>query len=454
MGGMTVLVISSSSARRTLRRWALAYVLCCASSLWSAPAPVSAQPPVDAALPETGAVCEELASFDRLMRSFLCEHKVPGGSLAVTRHGRLVYARGFGYADVERGEPVQPDSLFRIASVSKPITAAAVLQLVDRGKLRLDDRVWSILSAAPGWAGPGYADPHLGEITVRQVLQHRGGWDREASEDPMFRTREIATQLGIQPPAASRDIVRYMLGRPLDFEPGARYAYSNYGYCVLGRVIEQVTGTDYESYVRTELLAPLGIHRMQIGRTLPVGRAAGEVRYYEPHSQTGPSVFGTPLDDPVPAPYGTWYLEAMDAHGGWIASAIDLVRFAARLEVSGPAGTLSECSQRAMIARPPGAAGREADGALRQTYYGLGWMVRPVGGGGGCCNVWHAGLLPGSSSLLVIRHDGLCWAVVFNSSATAGGRAPADEIDALVHQAADAVEAWPAEDQFPTWLQF
>jgi N-acyl-D-amino-acid deacylase len=81
-----------------------------------------------------------------MMRSFMTENELPGSSLAVAKDGRLVYARGFGYADVEKQEPVQPDSLFRIASISKPVTSVAISRLIDAGKLTLDDRVFDILN--------------------------------------------------------------------------------------------------------------------------------------------------------------------------------------------------------------------------------------------------------------------------------------------------------------------
>lgn len=404
----------------------------------------------DEPLPETGAACESLASFDQLMRSFLRDNRIPGGALAVAKDGRLVYARGFGYAHVEGKEPVQPDSLFRLASVSKPITGVAILQLVEEGRLRLEDRALEILADWPE-AAESDIDPRWRDVTLLELLQHRGGWDRGVSYDPMFRSVEIARSLGIEPPAASRDVVRYMLSQPLDFDPGARYAYSNFGYCLLGRVIEQVTGTDYETHVRTRLLAPLGIHDVRVGKTLPAGRIDREVHYYEPHPQTGPSVVGRPLGAPVPGPYGTWYLEAMDAHGGWIASAIDLVRFGSRVQVAAPAGVLSPSSLSALAARPAGSAGTNTDGTPRETYYGLGWSVRPVGRARR--NLWHNGLFAGSSTILVLRHDGLCWAVLFNTSGTADGQPPANKIDGLVHEAANAVERWPAEDQFPAWLK-
>ncbi|MHB8863453.1 MAG: serine hydrolase domain-containing protein [Pirellulaceae bacterium] len=405
-----------------------------------------------AAIPERGTTCDALVSFDRMVRSFLCENNVPGAAVAVARRGHLVYARGFGYADVERREPVEPDTLFRIASISKPLTAAAILTLADEGRLALDTPAICHLPQAAQGATDQIRDLRWHDVTVRHLLQHRGGWDREESFDPMFRSVEIARHVGRQPPAAPLDILQYMLSRQLDFEPGLRYAYSNFGYCLLGRVIEGVSGTDYETYVRREVLNPLGITRMRIGKTLPSGRADGEAHYYEPGSPTGPVVVGENLGVLVPRPYGAWYVEAMDAHGGWIASAVDLVRFASQLQHPRPSGILSRESWEATTACPSGAAGHDSNGIAKESYYGLGWSVRPAGDEGEY-NLWHVGRFSGSSTLLVIRHDGLCWAVLFNTSEISAGQAPAEKIDPLLHHAADAVESWPECDLFRDFLQ-
>src|SRR4051794_40534569 len=103
-------------------------------ALAASAAGLGAAPPVLRDVPVSGAADPELAPFDALMKSFLTRHGVPGAALAVTRGGRLVYARGFGVADTARKTPVQPDALFRVASVSKPITAVAVMRLVERKK--------------------------------------------------------------------------------------------------------------------------------------------------------------------------------------------------------------------------------------------------------------------------------------------------------------------------------
>lgn len=393
-------------------------------------------------VPVTGRGDPRLASFDRLMTKFMAENKVTGAALAVARRGRLVYARGFGYADVETKEPVRPRSLFRIASVSKPFTSAAVLQLIERGKLSMDDRVVDVLSVRPNpQAEPiAPADARLRQVTIRLLLQHRGGWDRDKSFDPMFRPIRIAREFGAEPPAGPGLILASMWKRPLDFNPGERYVYSNFGYCVLGRVIEKVSGQSYEAYVRKEVLGPLGIHTMQIGKTLESGRAPNEVRYYVGGKEkTARAVLGPKRGEQVPLPYGGWYLEAMDAHGGWIASAPNLVRFASALAPGHH--LLKPPTIKMMFARPEGRAGHTAKGAPKPVYYACGWQVRELGGGRR--NTWHSGYLDGTTSLLVRRFDGLDWAVLFNSDTTADGKNPTNEIDPLIHDAADEVKEWP-----------
>jgi CubicO group peptidase (beta-lactamase class C family) len=409
---------------------------------------VAAEPEVTEAqadaLPITGKDDPRLASFDRMMVAFVKQHKVSGATLAVAKDDRLVYARGFGYADMRRKEATRPNSLMRIASVSKPITAAAILLLVQQGKLKLTDHVWDLLKELEAKRDPhGKIDSRWKVITVLEALQHTGGWDRAQSFDPMFRSVMIARALHMAPPAQARDVVRYMMGQPLDFDPGQRYAYSNFGYCVLGRVIEEVSGQTYEQFAQRQVLAKLGIMDMQIGKTPAGQRAAREVTYYAPNDKTGTVVVGPELGKKVPLPYGAWYLEAMDAHGGWIASAPDLVRFGAAL--NRPGRLLHGQSLMNLVARPRGQAGLDKKGKPSDVYYGCGWRVRLVGQGR--MNTWHTGRLDGTESLLARRWDGLTWAVLFNTSA--GGKLAGD-IDPLLHRAADQVKIWPAEDLYGT----
>ena len=396
------------------------------------------------ALAQDGALATNaLPSFDREMEAYMQPRGIPGGALAVVKDGRLIYAKGYGWADRAGQEKVQPDSLFRIASISKPITAVAVLKLVEQGKLRLEDRAFELVQLSPP---PGKTpDPRLAAITIRQLLQHAGGWDRDQSFDPMFRPGLIAQELGAPAPAGPEVVVRYMLGQRLDFDPGTRFAYSNFGYCVLGRVIEELTDTPYDAYVRKNVLAPARITTMRIGASLENARAPKEVRYYSPSNATGRSVFPT-APGRLPVGYGTFNLEAMDAHGGWLASAVDLAKFAAALDDPAHSPLLVPATLKAMYERPAAPLGRKKDGTLEPSYYALGWQVRPVGDQGKA-NYWHSGSLPGTNTLLVRRWDGLSWAALFNQRSE-GGPLPDGDIDAALHRAAADVKVWPPHDLF------
>ena len=278
-------------------------------------------------VPTTGTAPPELLSFDTTMTGLMSTYTVPGAALAVVHDGKLVLARGYGYANLSSNTPVQPDSLFRIASITKPHTAAAIMKLIERGQLSLTDHAFQILSNIQPL--PGYTeDPRISQITILELLNHTSGWYGEADGtgyDPMFDVVHIAQAAGVTPPADCHTIVRYMLGRPLDRDPGTYYSYLNFGYCVLGQVIEQVSGETYESFVTANVTGPLGNDRSQFGSTLTA--LPGEVTYYDyPFAPLANSVFPTG-PSLVPWPYGGFSLEAHHANGGLVSSTIDLLRF-------------------------------------------------------------------------------------------------------------------------------
>jgi len=393
----------------------------------------------DSNIPMTGTAVPGMESYDRVIPHLMRKYHIPGGAVAVVKNGRLVLARGYGLADKRRKQPIQPDFLFRIASISKPITAVAILKLVEEGRLDLDAKAFQILNHLRPPAGRT-VDPRISQITIRQLLQHSGGWDPKQSFDPMFIPIKAARAVNAPAPASCETVIRYMLGQPLDFTPGSRFAYSNFGYCVLARVIEKVTGRSYEEYVQTQVLAPMGISRMRIGHTLLEECAEGEVCYYDyPGARRVQSVFRAGRRF-VPRPYGGFHLEAMDAHGGWIASAIDLMRFVTAVDGdSTPPDILKPETIRLMVSRP----------ALPQWkgssyYYGMGWNVRPVRGD---ANWWHTGGLPGTRTIIVRTHHGLAWTALFNSRPK-DVKAFTRELDKTLWQAAREVTKWPTHDLF------
>jgi len=375
-----------------------------------------------------------LESFDELLRSFVEQHAVSGVALAVGRAGELLYARSMGFANVDEKLPVEPHSLFRVASISKPVTAVAVLRWVERGELSLDACVWELLKLAEPM------DARWKRVTIRQLLQHTGGWDRNASIDPMFMSVEFATEAGTPPPAGPREVIQAMLKRSLDFDPGTQYAYSNFGYCLLARVLESLPGArgrGYEQIVREDLFAPVNALSPRLGKTLTT--TTDEVRYYVQPPETADSVF-TPGQQ-VPLPYGAWNLEAMDSHGGWISSAPDLVRFAMGCDEAaaepnaGRQSLLTRPSIDEMFSAPTSHTPKEPG-----IWYGLGWNVRHTIGGTGR-NTWHMGALDGTSTILVRRSDGMTWCVLFNMRKNAAGEELARLIDPLLHVAANAVRS-------------
>jgi N-acyl-D-amino-acid deacylase len=385
---------------------------------------------------------ERFASYDRLMHDFMKEHRVPGAAVAVTHQGRVVFARGYGYSDIAAGEVAQPTSLFRIASISKPITAVAILQLIEQKKLKLDDKVFEALNSEDDIKAAGDKfDPRLREITIRHLLEHRGGWDRGQSFDAMFQSVRFAKQVGVKAPADQAAIIKAMFSQKLDFDPGERYAYSNFGYCLLGRVIEKISGQDYPDYVKKKVLAPIGITTMRIGATRLGGRAKNEVRYYQPG--IGKSVFDADLDKEIPHPYGAWNLESMDSHGAWIASTVDLAKFAAAFDDPDNCPILNRQSIELMYRRPPGLAGHEDDGSKKDVYYSLGWSNRVLGDGK--LNHWHTGSLPGTAAILIRRHDGRNFVALLNCRVSPSANHLGRAIDSLLHKAANEVTDWPTE---------
>lgn len=329
---------------------------------------------------------------------------IPGFQAAVSRQGRVIYERGVGYADLNCGAQVETDSLFRIASLSKPITAVAILKLIERRVLRLDDRVTELL--ADFIAGPTYVqDKRWHKITVRHLLEHRGGFDRSLQGDQQFIWYEKAADaFDEERPANAKAIVRYAMTQPLAFEPGCKSVYSNLGYNILGRVIEQISGTDYQSFVQKEIGTPAAIGTMTIGKTRASERHEREAAYYEmpctfssqgvPRATqaTGRSLF--PGDPPeVEIPYGaSFVIESMDAHGGWLLSASDMVRFVCAIEgYGGSARLLGEEAVREMTHAPAGDVDLES-------YYAKGWRI--ISGG----EIWtHNGALVSSTGALATR---------------------------------------------------
>lgn len=318
----------------------------------------------------SGARREALASA---AHAFMAECAIPGLSVAIAKHGKFSYRQAFGFADIKKKEPVDASSLFRIASASKPITSAAIFTLIEHGQLVLDAKVFgpdAVLGTAYG--KPPY-NPGLDRITIEHLLTHTSGGWAKGSDDPMFQHPEADHK------ALIAAVLKY---RPLDFAPGAHYAYSNFGFCVLGRVIERVSGMGYADYVCKHILQACGIDGMRIGGN-GGKRAPDEVRYYD---QEG----GDPYNVDV---------TRLDAAGGWLAMPVDLARFATRVDgFPTDANILQQETITVMMT-----------GSVANPHYAKGWEVSGRG------TWWHIGDLPGCSAVVVRTSSGYCGAACMNA---------------------------------------
>ncbi|TKK89883.1 hypothetical protein FDA94_08380 [Herbidospora galbida] len=342
--------------------------------------------------------------IEGLVETFMKYYDVPGLSLAISVDGRLVHAEGYGVADRASGEKVTAASRFRIASVAKPITSAAVMKLAETGRLSTIDLVFGNSGHLARFGTP--TDPRVEDIIVLHLLRHSsGGWPYRP-DDPMFGDPSLDHQ---------QLITSVLANRPLNHDPGTRYAYSNFGYCVLGRVIEEVTGESYEAYVRREILAPCGIFDMELAGDTLADRRPGEVVYYD---QNGGDPYGMAVT-------------RMDAHGGWLARASDLLRFLARVDGSATPPDILDPDWIAYMTKPSGLAG--SDG------YACGWSVHGSRWG-------HGGDLPGSTSLLR-RIGGFGVAALINTRYLKDASDPLDTnagLSKLVEAIHDQVDHWPA----------
>ena len=432
----------ASMSFHTARTIACLAVLVSCGEPSTSPPPLTTPPQQD--FPITGAAVVGMEPYEQTVRDLMKKYNIPGGSVAVVRDGRLFYARGFGFADVENKTPVQPDALFRIASVSKPITSAAIMKLVEEGKLRLDDRVAPLiadLAAAPG----ATVDPRWDQITIRHLLNHTGGWDRNKPNggfDPIDRPLIAAAAVNAPAPASSETLVRYMKGMPLDFNPGEKHAYSNFGYIILGRVIERLSGMRYEDYVRARVLQPVGASRTQQGKSRMKDALTDEVKYYMAGAGLNwpmvQSVF--PGEGIVPLNYGGYHLEAGDASGAWVSSTIDLLRFV--VKVDGRASPPDILSAGLVAEMTSNGATVCADGSC---YYAGGWVVRPVQDGA----TWsHGGDLPGTKAILVRSFYNISWVALFNTGAP---NSLINELDAALWGALGQMTSFPTQDLFSTF---
>jgi CubicO group peptidase (beta-lactamase class C family) len=354
-----------------------------------------------------GSPGQQRGEMGRIAQAFRQQFSVPASSIAISRNGQFVYDQAVGMGDRQHLTQVQQSSQFRIASVTKPITSVTIFSLIEQGKLKLTDKVFGPSGVFGIKYGKPPYKPYITDITVDDLLTHTsGGWPNDNTDPMMHNDGWDHTKL----------ITETIANVPITYPPGTHWAYSNFGYCVLGRVIEQVTGQPYASYVQANILAPCGISTMQIAANKESQRASNEVVYYGQYSED---------------PY-KMNVTRMDSHGGWIASSTELVQFLNHVAgAPGIPALLKPATIQIMTtpapAYPPGLA-----------RYARGWMVRDNGAG----NWWHSGSLPGSTTIMVRTSTGMCWAALTNTRTQ-----PSNEMDTALDQM-----MWNMVRTVPGWV--
>ena len=344
---------------------------------------------------------EELEGLDKKVRAYMRRWELKGASLAITRNDSLLYAKGYGWADQELDEEMQPSHIMRMASVSKLITAAGIMVLQDRDSLSIQDTVFGpsgILNDS--LFNSVIKDKNYHKITVEHLLRHQGGFYR----DPLFSSRDVKHQLQLDQPPVKEDFYRLVLGRRLSFAPGSWQRYSNFGYLLLSEIIEKVTGMQYEEFIRNEVLAPAGCYDMHIGGNYYEDKRTNEVRYYT-HNGDGKYIEDySDNGEMVERCYGGNNIPLLSGAGAWCASPAEIARFVAAID-----------------GRPevPDIISKEALDQMIEYFdketYSLGWNdTTPEKG-------WsRTGTLSGTCALVRQFPDGECWVMITNTSTYRG----------------------------------
>jgi CubicO group peptidase (beta-lactamase class C family) len=368
---------------------------------------------------QTGIPAGSMSQCDTQMQTFLTNYQIPGATLAIAKNGKLVYMRAFGTANQAGTELTQPYHMFRIASISKPITSIAIMKLIENGQLSLSDKPFGpggILNADSYFANANVTDPRVYNITIQNLLEHSAGWNRDVpispnplppypwgygGSDPIDFPLHVTQSLGEPNPVTRRAMIKFLIQKGLDFTPGTAFAYSNVGFLVLGEVIEKKTGLTYENYVKQNIFAPLGIYDIRLGKTLLADKQEREGEYI--NAFTTLSAYGT--GQIVPSQYGGVSIEAMDAHGGWIATSRDLVRLLTAVDNFPSRPDILSAATIQTMTTP----------SANNINYAKGWQVNSAG------FWWHGGSLPGSYSWMVRTNGQLTWAVIMNKRSESSG---------------------------------
>jgi D-alanyl-D-alanine carboxypeptidase len=258
---------------------------------------------------EVKIIQKDIATIDSRITDFMNKYNIPGSTLAISKGGKLVYQKGYGFADKESKTLVTPNNRFRIGSQSKTLCAVAIIKLVQDNKLKLTDRVFgqgAILGTEYGNAA-NYTDD-LKNITVHHLLNHSAGaWGTFDQQGDI---------MGQVVNASNKDFLSHIITNyPLKTKPGSRHSYANFGYFVLARIVEKASGKNYLSYLNEEVFRSIGLkYKIELSGPSLAQKKTEEVKYYP---QTPADEFYT---------YANLNFDRRDGPGGLVMSGSDLLR--------------------------------------------------------------------------------------------------------------------------------
>lgn len=374
-----------------------------------------------------GLSTSRLNSIATAVQDYMTDHNLPGLSLAIAREGRLVYARGFGYADTSDGEVADPLHRWRIASVSKTVTATAALRaLEDSGPWSLDSKAFGTGALFASDYGDTATYPYSGNekaITLRQLMNMTAGW---GSEGKLWYYD--APEYG----ADHSLIIDYQLDSVgSTWVPGTHYRYNNFNYQVVARIPEKITGLAYGSYCNQQIFQPCGMTSMAEGSRTAAGRLSREVAYY------AGNYYGSPE---------TVWPTRMDGSTGWICKPSDLLLLGRRID-GNPRQTDIIGSYALSQMRAPNL---QPDDDFNTSYYGMGWYS---GGRNGITWWQHNGSMAGTQAILVVSDDGSQSFAFAANSVEDSDKYSSTFRNIILDQmkAIDDADAWPTTDHFRVW---
>lgn len=345
----------------------------------------------------------QLEDMENKIKRYLLRWEINGAQIAVTRNDSLLYVKGFGWADMEKKQEMQPSNIMRLASVSKLLTAVGVMKLAEVGTLKLSDHVFGPKGILNDTAFTNaIKDQRYLDITVEQLLRHKAGFTTGAG-DPMFSTRYIMMQNRLTTPPDNNTLMKILLKRRLGFTPGTAKRYSNVGYTLLSMIIEKKTRMSYEDYMRRFVFEPAGCYDFHIAGSYEKDRRKNEVKYYM-HKGSEPVYEYNNSGRMVEKCYGENDIPNLKGAGAWCASAAELSRLVASIDLlPGVKDVLSKKSVEFMTREMP------------DHDFSIGWNFCPKG------RPWiRTGSLSGTSALVLRYPDGECWILITNTSTWKG----------------------------------